>query len=142
MIQHIAPVTAVVLKNACQMGCVPSEPTAATNKSRKQWLRRWRRRWGAVMGSIAPREQVPASIIHAKAFLTRKKTFGCMGCDFRSPFSNDSTESGSKIWLHFWGRLFVNDKHAVQIPDPFVSRWTVFFLVAGHGCLAVVELPA
>ena len=73
MIQHIAPVTVVVLKNACQMGCVPSEPTAATNKSRKQWLRRWSRRWGAVMGSIARREHVPAGVIHAKAFLTRNK---------------------------------------------------------------------
>ena len=74
MIQHLAPVTAVVLKNAGRMGCTPSEPTAAKNKSRKQWLRRWRRRWGAVMGSIAPREHVPAGVIHAKAFLTRKQT--------------------------------------------------------------------
>ena len=68
LVQRIAPLTAVVLKNALKLGCMPRESTAATHKSRKQWLPRLRERWGAAMGRIAPREHVPADVMHAKAF--------------------------------------------------------------------------
>ena len=66
--RHIAPLTTVVLKSALNLGCMPGESTTAKHKSRKQWLRRWRKRWGAAMGRIAPREHVPADVMHAKAF--------------------------------------------------------------------------
>ena len=62
-----------------------------------------------------------------QGFLDQKTNlFGYMGCDFRTSFSNDSTESGSTIWLRFWGRLFDYTKHAIQIPDPFFSSWSFF----------------